>query len=612
MSSLAFNRIIYTFAAMENVYKYYQNNIEAYTRRVDSLRKKIHLFGTIRLFIVIVAVISAWLLWSSGWLVIGGVLLLCVIPFFTLMAYHSVLSDKKAYAEALIRLCGNELKGLNYDFSAFDGASEKINGEHSFSLDLDIFGERSFFQSINRTVTFMGKELLADWFINPLSDKERILYRQEAVSELSTLSQLRQHFYVMGILQPGNKNDVNILARLTDMPVYFSKNAFWKLSIWLVPVLWVVLFACLIYSIINPSLFGVLAVLSFLVSYSSLKKVNNIHSTVNKMEKILATYAQLMKSIEGDTYKSKLLTDISNQLVLKNVAASKAIKKLSSHIGTLDQRGTLTGVLLNIFTFRDIRASIAIEKWNMEYGAYAKQWFDALAQFDALSSLGTFRFNHPDYIFPQIAGNYFSMEGKALGHPLIHRDVCVKNDISIKKNPWFLIITGANMAGKSTYLRTIGLNFLLSCTGAPVCAEELTIYPAKLVTSLRTSDSLVSNESYFYAELKRLKMIIDRLQHGEEMFIILDEILKGTNSVDKQKGSFALMKQLITYNTCGIIATHDLALGSLEQEFPTQIKNYRFEADITNDELTFSYKLREGIAQNMNASFLMKKMGITI
>lgn len=597
---------------MENVYKYYRNNIEAYTRRTDNLRKKIHLLGTIRLLIFTAAVLTVWFIWSSDWLLIAGVLLLYTIPFLSLMVYHSIFSNKKAYAEALIRLCKDELNGLDYNFSAFDGAPEKSNHEHSFSLDLDIFGERSFFQSVNRTITFIGKELLADWFIKPLSNKEDIVRRQEAIRELSSLSRLRQHFYVTGTLQPGNRGDVDILTRLASMPVYFNKNIFWRLSVWVIPVVWVALFIGLICSFIDPALFGALFVLSFLVSFSGIKKINKIHGTVNRMEKILATYALLMKSIEGDTYKSEMLTDISSRLVYKNVTASKAIKILSSHIGTLDQRATFTGILLNIFTFRDIRAAIAIEKWNAAYGAYMEQWFDALAQFDALSSLSGFHFNHPEYIFPQIADNYFSMEGKELGHPLIPRDTCVKNDISIMKNPWFLIITGANMAGKSTYLRTVGINFLLSCIGAPVCAESLTVYPARLVTSLRTSDSLVSNESYFYAELKRLKMIIDRLQNGEEMFIILDEILKGTNSADKQKGSFALMKQLIDNHTCGIIATHDLALGSLEEEFPEQIKNYRFEADITNDELTFSYKLREGIAQNMNASFLMKKMGITI
>ena len=292
--------------------------------------------------------------------------------------------------------------------------------------------------------------------------------------------------------------------------------------------------------------------------------------------------------------------------------ASSIIKKLSGHIGALNQRFSAIGVILNIFTLRDTRMAIKLEKWKIEHGEDTERWFEALALFDAYCSLGGFAFNHPEYIYPEIADVYFKMEGKALGHPLLRRDICVKNDIEIRKSPWFLIITGANMAGKSTYLRTIGVNYLLGCIGAPVCAASLTLYPARMVISLRTSDSLASNESYFFAELKRLKMIIDRLQQGEQLFIILDEILKGTNSIDKQKGSLALMKQLVANQACGIIATHDLALGELEKEFPNQIKNYRFEADIQDNELTFSYQLREGIAQNMNACFLMKKMGITV
>ena len=199
-----------------------------------------------------------------------------------------------------------------------------------------------------------------------------------------------------------------------------------------------------------------------------------------------------------------------------------------------------------------------------------------------------------------------------MGHPLMPVAQCVRNNASIPYQPYFIIITGANMAGKSTYLRTIGCNYVLACIGAPVCCESLKIYPAQLMTSLRTSDSLSNNESYFFAELKRLKQIIDRLNKKEEMFIILDEILKGTNSKDKQKGSFSLIKQLISLKANGIIATHDLVLGELAEYFPHEIKNYCFEADIQENELTFSYKLKEGIAQNMNACFLMGKMGLII
>lgn len=237
-------------------------------------------------------------------------------------------------------------------------------------------------------------------------------------------------------------------------------------------------------------------------------------------------------------------------------------------------------------------------------------WFESLAQFDSLVSMANFAYNNPEYTYPEACDN-FVLEGKSLGHPMLNRSICVRNDIDISHNPYFLVITGANMAGKSTYLRTVGINLVLACAGIPVCADSFRFYPYRLVTNLRTSDSLADNESYFFAELKRLKMIIDRLQSGEHLFIILDEILKGTNSEDKQKGSIALMKQLVSLNGNGIIATHDLILGNLEEEFPEAIKNYRFEADIEGEHLSFTYKMREGVAQNMNASFLMKKMGIT-
>jgi DNA mismatch repair ATPase MutS len=246
-----------------------------------------------------------------------------------------------------------------------------------------------------------------------------------------------------------------------------------------------------------------------------------------------------------------------------------------------------------------------------EYKNDINRWFEALTQFDALVSMSAFAYNHPDYIYPEIADS-FVFKGEKLGHPLLHRDVCVRNDVSMPGKPYFLVVTGANMAGKSTYLRTIGINYILACTGMPVCAESLIFYPCKLVTNLRTADSLTDNESYFFAELKRLKIIINRLQTGEELLVILDEILKGTNSEDKQKGSLALIRQLIRLTGTGVIATHDLTLGKLAQEFPLHVKNYCFEADIENERLTFSYLIREGVAQNMNACFLMKKMGITV
>lgn len=598
---------------MEKIYAYYQQHVTAGRKEVERLRKIIHYTGTLRLAIVIAAVGTLWVCRAESWHWWVAVVLPYAVPFAALLFYHNRLSGRKAYFEATVSFNENELKGLDYDYSAFDGAPEKSSAEHPFSLDLDLFGDRSIFQSINRTATPQGKDVLAEWLLTPLNNKEEILKRQDAIRELAGLASLRRHFYVTGTGTKSNKKDSASLNSLSGGESYFRKNRFWKVMIWAVPLIWIIILTGFAFGLVNGAIAGLFFSVSFVLANLTGGRISRLYRSVDKMEKIFATYSDLMKTIEESSFKSDELLLVFNRLTDgKGLAASKAVRQLSGYIGGLDQRYSFAGIILNILYLRDTRHALLLERWKEEHKKHVPEWIDALARFDAYCSLGGFAFNHPGYIYPEIAGNYFRMEGKALGHPLLHRDICVRNDINIGKSPGFLVITGANMAGKSTYLRTVGVNYMLACMGAPVFAESLTVYPAALVTGLRTSDSLVSNESYFFAELKRLKMIIDRLKEGDDLFIILDEILKGTNSTDKQKGSLALMKQLVRFNTCGIIATHDLVLGTLEQHFPNEIKNCRFEADIKNDELSFSYMLREGIAQNMNACFLMERMGITL
>ena len=597
---------------MESLIHFYNTQVATFTNNREALKKKIHWSGTVRLLLFVCALMAVWFCRDLNLLTLTGILTVFAIPFTVLMVYHTKLFHRKEYAESMILLNTNELNGIDYDFGAFDGAIEAADLHHSYSTDLDLFGHTSLFQSINRTATQPGRTCLIDWFTKPLDEKQTILTRQQAVLEIAGKTSFRQHFYVIGKTWGNSTESVESLYSVTAQTMYFSQSRFRKLNIWIVPVLWTGAAIGCIAGIFPLGIIGVMFVLAFLFANIDVQRINKLHKSVEKIEQVLLTYSRLIKMIELETFYSELLQLNQSLLGTNRKLASEIIRKLSKIIGALDQRFSLAGSILNLLYLRDMRHAMQLEQWVATYANEFDNWLQSLACMDALCSLGNFAFNHPDYVYPVIADHYFEMQGKALGHPLIHRDLCVRNDLQIEKNPYFLVITGANMAGKSTYLRTVGVNFLLSCMGLPVCAESLTVYPAHLVTSLRTTDSLTANESYFFAELKRLKMIIDRLNEGEKLFIILDEILKGTNSEDKQKGSLALMKQLITQNTCGIIATHDLLLGTLAQEFPDEIKNCRFEADISGDELTFSYRLREGIAQNMNACFLMEKMGITL
>lgn len=597
---------------MKNLSTYYQELIHTLSTEKNQVNRKIHIIGTIRLLLVIGALLLLYGFHQEGWYIIMGIILLFGLPFIGLMIFHNRLFFRRKYIDTQSELLVNEQKGLDLDYQAFDGGSEFIEGEHSFSLDLDLFGNKSLFQAINRTVTVEGKKRLATWLKQPLDQKNDIYQRQEAIQELSKQPEQFQSFYTNGKMTQEESNSLHKIEDLTQESSVFSQSTFWKIMIWIIPSGWILLVIGSVMAGIAEKWFGIYAAFSFVIAYWRAKEVNRLYQAVDKMELIFNGYANLIKCIEEREFSSPLLQQLKQCFKRNNLPASESLKQLSHHIGALNQRFSLAGVLLNLFCLRDIRHAIALERWRQQHQSDMLSWIETLGTFDAFYSLGNFAFNHPKYTYPEIADTYFQMQGKGLGHPLMKPNISVTNDIDIPQKPWFLIITGANMAGKSTYLRTIGVNYLLACTGLPVCTEKLVVYPAHLVTSLRTSDSLSENESYFFAELKRLKMIIDRLQTGEKLFIILDEILKGTNSIDKQKGSLALMKQLVANQSCGIIATHDLVLGTLEQEFPEQIKNYCFEADIQNDEVSFSYRMRPGIAQNMNACFLMKKMGITV
>lgn len=598
---------------IESVTSFYTENVQKYSIDLLNLNKRIHRVGTIRLILLVIALFVIWHFRSLDnlWLLCLG--LGFAIPFLLLVIRHNKLFEKRRYVKQMIFLNEQEIKAMNYDFSSFDGAPEKISSQHDFGFDLDLLGEQSVFQSLNRTVTGCGRDYLISTLEKPFTDKESIQNRQTTIRELQEDIQGVQHFLVTAkadLQEEDHKKDLAFLSR--PLPVSLGSRGLWNVCQYLIPALWTLLIAGYAFNYIPGFLVGFYFIFCLVFANWPAKKINKLYQQMDKTGKLLGTYARLFQLIEERDFTTKELQEIKAKLLESSEAASDEIKRLSRIIGALDQRFSLAGILANLFYLRDIRQAIALEDWYAVNSTKAVSWIEELGHYDALLSMSVFSFNHPDYNFPKINDTYFIMDGKQLGHPLLPREECVKNDVSITKAPGFLIITGANMAGKSTYLRTVGVNFVLACTGMPVCADSLTVYPASLVTSLRTADSLTSGESYFFAELKRLKMIIDRLDQGERLFIILDEILKGTNSLDKQKGSLSLMRQLVNYGSCGIIATHDLVLGTLIDDYPNEIANYRFEAEIKDEELTFSYQLQEGVAQNMNASFLMRKMGITL
>ncbi len=549
---------------------------------------------------------------SAGWILTASIC--CTfIPFLILVKVHNRLFYRKSWLEIRLELNRKELAGLDNDYSGFDEGSEFLDSEHPYSYDLDLFGRKSLFQAINRTCTQIGKQTLAAWMKRHLSSKEEIEVRQACISDLSKRERFRETFQIIGTINKGKPTDEEDIRRWSQSPTRLSESIWVKIAIYGVPGINLLLLVGGLLGITNWQWFGLSFMTFLIISFTVVKRATLIQQSYGDKLKTLNAYAKLIALAKNEGWDAPALNELMARLDINGKSPAAALKKLSKELDRLDLRNNqFLYVILEGTVFFQLQQIVRIERWKKQYGKYVMNWLESVGQLDALCSLATFAYNHPNYTYPEISKAPFEFIAKDMGHPLMPEKQCVKNDGTIPKRPYFLIITGANMAGKSTYLRTIGVNYLLACMGVPVCCSSLRLYPAELITSLRTTDSLSENESYFFAELKRLKRIIDMLNEGRTLFIILDEILKGTNSTDKQKGSFDLIKQFMTLRANGIIATHDLLLGNLAESYPENIRNYCFEADITGNELTFSYKLREGIAQNMNACFLMKKMGITI
>lgn len=595
-----------------NPENHYTKRLSLTEGQLQQVKKQIFRISMLRLALFIAGIAGVYFFFNQTTLLIVCICL-TFFPLFILVKIHNRFFIRKEWLETQARIIQEELQALSGDYSSFEDGKEYTNPEHPYSFDLDIFGRRSLFQSINRTCTFFGKVRLAEWLQNHLHEKTSIEKRQEMVREISEHTLFREQFRVAGLVHHGQSSDAEKIQAWSQSPAQYLHAGWVKTFIWGVPVINSLLLITSLAGWISFSWLGLSFGIFLVLSFGIIKRATYIQETYGKQLKSLNGYARLIALAKAEDWKSAGMQELMERLNLNGQSPVQALQQLSKELDRLDLRNNqFLYVLLEGSIFFQLQEIVRIERWKARYGQHINEWLETVGELDALCSLGTFAYNHPQYTYPELTEKPFCFLATQMGHPLMPVSQCVKNDATIPSRPFFLIITGANMAGKSTYLRTIGVNYLLACVGAPVCCERLKLHPNQLITSLRTSDSLSDNESYFFAELKRLKRIIDLLNQGQQLFIILDEILKGTNSMDKQKGSFDLIRQFMQLKANGIIATHDLLLGSLIKQFPEEIRNYCFEADIKENELTFSYKLREGVAQNMNACFLMKKMGIIL
>ncbi len=533
-------------------------------------------------------------------------MILGLVSTFCLFLFSVSLSVDAKYLRdkllILIEINKNEIDALKGDWSMFDEGSEYKDSKHAYTFDLDVFGTKSIFQLINRSVSQEGKNKLASILQHGSSN---INLNNKAIEELSKNIEWCQEFMSEGVVLKKEKGYPKSLASLVDFNVLIPKGlVFFRVFL---PILAFTSTFLYSYSIINGLLFSVIFSLILLPQMLFLKNTNTMSLSVSDQSsrvRILLKQLQLFNNLDIKDPEFKQKQEL---FFKKNESVLSSMKQFEKLIKRFEFRlNLLVGVILNFFLCWDFQMIYQLNNWINDNKDKLNEWEDSIAEIEVWISGAILRFNYKDSTFTEFNDqNLIIING--LSHPFIDSKKKITNNVIINNDQNFLIITGPNMAGKSTYLRSLGLAFIFSNAGFPVLADSCSIPRLKLFTSMRTSDDLTSESSYFHAELVRLRFIMDAIEKGEKVFIMLDEILKGTNSKDKEIGSTKFLQKLSRLNAKGVIATHDLSLCKLSED-SSYFKNMYFDSTIENDELYFSYQINEGICQNMNASFLLSKM----
>ena len=581
---------------------------EGEIRGVDQLLAKIA-WSRLGLFIVFATLeIYSWQ-WGGGWWL--AILVVFLFAFGMVVKWNQRVNKRMRFFEVLRRINQEELARLEGKLDGMDEGAEFTSRTHPYSSDLDLYGEYSLFSLLSRATTSFGRITLASW-LDKSGSREQILARQTAVEELAEKLDWRQGLQAAGRMHENAGEKPEAIAAWMETRPHLLPKPIYK---WL-PIAWAILFLSVIvlsFAGIVPFYFSLIGVaVSILINRSTIKYSEEVYQSTAAKAKVLKSYAELIERIEGEPFKSAILKDQKAILATEGIPAHKEIQKLARILVNLELRlnGMPYFIMQSIFLW-DIIWIRKLESWKHTHKKAIMQWFAVIGEIETLSSLAALRYAHPDWARPEIPESGFALEGSEIGHPMLLPAERVNNPVSLPKKGLIWLITGSNMSGKSTYLRTIGINAILALAGAPVCAKDFRITPLQVASSMRTLDSLEENTSSFYAELKRIKMVIGRVETGEDVLFLLDEILKGTNSRDRHAGARALIRQLQAHGGTGMVSTHDLELVDLAEELPGNVLNYSFNCEVSDaGDLDFNYTLTPGVCHSMNATALMRAMGI--
>lgn len=601
---------------MTNLHEFYAQQAQAHDKKAAFLLQRYNQIGFIRLILFFAGLFLLIYLWSWSLPAGAAATLLFLAGFYRFIIWHEQLKKEQRLEKARAQINQQELAALDHHYEAFPDGGQFADSAHPYAGDLDVFGPFSFFQYMNRSATQSGSRKLAEWLKTPAAENE-ILARQEASRELAPLVDWRQTFQALGAHHENEGPGKQLLREWMKEPPLLLHAPFLRFLLYLLPPLTIGGLIFLSWEF-NWKIGLLPLLLPAFFLWKTRDKVDKNHDLTSRATGFLSTYADLILHIEKKDFTSSCLKELQEPFSGQNPKASREIARLSYIINQLNVRYNIFSILLNLFGLWDLQWLYRLEKWRSRNGERLAGWFASLAGLDALNSLAALHYNHADWVFPEFSGET-RLTARSVGHPLIPATKRVCNDLEMPTEGHIKLITGSNMAGKSTFLRTIGLNIVLANTGAPVCARSFSAPRLQVFTSMRIQDDLHESASSFYAELKRLKRIIeavedhyDRPRQSLSVFFLLDEILKGTNSRDRHTGSRALIDQLIRSRGAGLIATHDLELGDMERNSKGAMENLCMEVEVKNDELIFDYKLKKGVSKSFNATNLMKRMGIKL
>ncbi|PSL23591.1 MutS-related protein [Dyadobacter jiangsuensis] len=605
----------------------YQDKVQAYKLSAASFLPELNSLSYTRLTIFLMTGILIMLFAASGWII--PVVLTAAIGAtwfaFTLRRYNLLTADKKR-VEFLLQINEAELLRMHNDLSTFPTGAQFLSRRHDYAADLDVFGHHALFQLLNRTTTGSGERLLADWLSAP-ADRQTITGRQAAVRELADKLDWRQKFQASGMPFHSTNSDHDLLLKwIEEAPQFLpSRKRLLTTSLSLAVVSSLALGWFLYHFLFHlRDLTGIhllpligIAIINAIYLRKFRHAAEDIIVSTQRNMGIIGAYQSLIKTAEKQQFETKELNDLQAAFGQTGTKASAEIGTLKRILEMFQQKGTRNTIgknafygMLNNLWLIDVHLILKTEEWKSRNRAQIGPWIAAVSELEALASIAGFACSNPQYVFPEITTEPYLIDFKTVGHPLLKQEKRISNDFTMHGRGATTMITGSNMAGKSTFLRTVGINLVLAFMGAPCCASYARVSPLRVFTSMRTQDNLEESVSSFYAELQRIEQLLKLVGEGEPIFFLLDEMFKGTNSQDRFRGGVSLIRQLSELNAFGMISTHDLDLAQLTKDLA--IGNFSFNSTIRDGQISFDYRLTPGICTDFNASELMKRSGIRI